>query len=403
MNILQLCIRVPYPPVDGGSIAMYHMQQALFANHAKLKVLSFNTIKQLTDISKLDQAYLNMTHIEGVFLDNRIKPFAALFNIFTGESYHIVRFIRRDFEEVLIRILEEKSFDVIQLESLFMIPYIETIRRFSKAAIVLRTHNIEFLIWKRLSAAAKNPLRKWYLNLLSERLRHYEQWALNKVDAIAAMTPEDEAMLRQMSAEVPILVAPVGINTSEYPVFPDPDPSLVFHIGAMDWLPNQESIDWFLNEIWPRVVAKVPTAKLALAGKKMPEAFKNSANEQISVFDFVPDGKTFIGKGGIMIVPLRSGSGMRVKIVEGMAMGKAIVTTSIGAEGIPGKDGSEFLLADSAEAFADRVVLLLQNPELQQKLGKNARSFAMLHFDNLKIGNMLMRFYESLIADPDKQ
>lgn len=399
MNILQLCIRVPFPPVDGGSIAMYHMQQSLHRNGAKLKVLSFNTIKQPIDISTLDETYRDMTRIESVFLDNRIKPFAALFNIFTGESYHIVRFIRRDFEETLSRILQEEKFDFVQLESLFMIPYVETIRQNSSAKVILRTHNIEHLIWKRLSFAAKNPLRKWYLNLLSERLKHYEQWALNKVDAIAAMTPEDKAIIQELGAEVPISIAPVGININEYNIYPEPDKQLVFHIGAMDWLPNQESVEWFLKSIWPTVKSKVPKARLSLAGKKMPESIRAKASEDIIVHDFIPDGKDFIGKGGIMIVPLLSGSGMRVKIIEGMAMGKAIVTTSIGVEGIPGKNGSEFLLANTAEEFADRVILLLNKPELQEELGKNARSFATNYFDNARIGKELLSFYQNLSDD----
>ena len=151
MKILQLCIRVPFPPVDGGSIAMYHLQKSLFENGVQLKVLSFNTIKQLTDLNTLDEGYKKMTQIEGVYLDNRINPFAALFNIFTGESYHIIRFIRRDFEEALIRILKKEKFDAIILESLYMIPYMEVIRKNSQAKVILRTHNIEHLIWQRLA------------------------------------------------------------------------------------------------------------------------------------------------------------------------------------------------------------------------------------------------------------
>lgn len=396
MRILQLCIRVPYPPVDGGSIAMYHLQQSLHQNGAKLKVLSFNTIKQLTDIDTLDKEYRDMTRIEGIYLDNRIKPFAALFNIFTGESYHIIRFVRRDFEEALVRILKEEQFDVIQLESLYMIPYLEAIRSYSKAPIVLRTHNIEHLIWQRLANSSKNPLRKWYLNLLAERLRHYEQWALNRVDAIAAMTPEDEQQMRDLGADVPMIVAPVGVNIPDYPVYPNPDPKVVFHIGAMDWMPNQEGVHWFLTEVWPKVLTKVPDAKLKLAGKKMPDYIKAYAGANVEVHDFVQDGKGFIGNGGIMIVPLFSGSGMRVKIVEGMAMGKAIVTTAIGAEGIAGKDGQEFMIANTNNEFAEAVIHLLQNPAKQQEIGQNARIYSEKVFDNTAIGKQMIGFYESL-------
>ncbi|MBK9637584.1 MAG: glycosyltransferase [Bacteroidetes bacterium] len=396
MRILQLCIRVPFPPVDGGSIAMYHLQKSLYENGVQLKVLSFNTIKQLTDLNTLDDAYKKMTKIEGIYLDNRINPFAALFNIFTGESYHIIRFIRRDFEEALIRILKKEKFDTIILESLYMIPYMEVIREFSNAKVVLRTHNIEHLIWKRLAQTEKLWLRKWYLNLLAERLRHYEQWSLNRVDGIAAMTKEDQDLLIKLGADVPIHIAPVGVNTQDYPFYENPDPLLVFHIGAMDWLPNIEGIEWFLKEVWPIIQEKKPAAKLTLAGKKMPDSIKTYANKQIEVNDFVKDNISFIGKGGIMIVPLFSGSGMRVKIVEGMAMGKAIVTTSIGAEGIHGVDGRDFLIANTAAEFAGKVLSLLDNPSKQKELGTHAKDFATSHFDNLSIGKKLIDFFHSI-------
>lgn len=396
MKILQLCIRVPFPPADGGSIAMYHLQKSLFENGVQLKVLSFNTIKQLTDLNTLDEAYKKMTQIEGVYLDNRINPFTALFNIFTGESYHIIRFIRRDFEEALIRILKKEKFDTILLESLYMIPYMEVIREYSQAKVVLRTHNIEHLIWKRLAQTEKLWLRKWYLNLLAERLRHYEQWSLNRVDAIAAMTKEDEDLLTKLGADVPIHIAPVGLNTQDYPVNEHPDPLMVFHIGAMDWLPNIEGIEWFLKKVWPIIQEKKPNAKLKLAGKKMPASIKSYANEQIEVNDFVDDNIAFIGHGGIMIVPLFSGSGMRVKIVEGMAMGKAIVTTSIGAEGIHGVDGRDFLIANTAEEFAEKVLSLLNNSSRQKELGNYAKNFAQSHFDNLSIGKKLIEFFGSI-------
>ncbi|MBL7923733.1 MAG: glycosyltransferase [Bacteroidia bacterium] len=396
MRILQLCIRVPFPPVDGGSIAMYHLQQSLHQNGVALKVLSFNTIKQLADIGSLDAGYRKMTGIEGVYLDNRIKPFAALLNIFTGESYHIIRFVRRDFEEALVRILKENTYDAVLLESLYMIPYLEAIRRHSKAKIILRTHNIEHLIWKRLAVAEGNPFRKWYLNLLAERLKQYEKWSLNRVDGIAAMTPEDEALLKDLGARVPISIAPVGINIHDYPLYAHPDPQLVFHLGAMDWLPNVEGIEWFMTRVWPLIHAQFPAAKLALAGKKMPASIRSFSSPDVKVQDFVKDSRLFMGQGGIMIVPLFSGSGMRVKIVEGMALGKAIVTTSIGAEGIDGKDGQEFLIANSPEEFADRVLLLLKEPSLQMELGKRARSFCEARFDNKAIGKGLIAFIQQI-------
>lgn len=396
MKILQLCIRVPYPPEDGGSIAMYNMQKSLHDNGVRLKVLAFNTVKQYVELEKLDKAYREMTRIEGVYLDNRIKPFAALFNLFTGESYHIIRFIRRDFEELLVKTLKAEQFDIVQLESLYMMPYFETIRSHSHARIVLRSHNIEHRIWQRLAVVERQPLRKWYLKLLARRLRHFEQWAISRVDAIIAMTPEDRKALSVLGATAPIHIAPVGLDISEYLPDVKPDHQLVFHIGAMDWLPNQEGIRWFLEKVWPLVLEKMPGARFRFAGKNMPLSFHHYQSGSVEVGDFVHDSKRYMAEGGIMIVPLFSGSGMRVKIVEGMAMGKAIVTTSIGAEGIPAEHNRELVIANHETDFAEAIVRLLKNPDLQNEFSRKAKDFCARYFDNLSIGRELLYFYGSL-------
>lgn len=396
MRILQLCIRVPYPAVDGGSIAMLQLQDALHQQGAEVTVLAFNTVKHPVDISSLPREYLSATSLETIPLDNRVKPLQALLNIFSGESYNIVRFINQDFEEALIRKLKNTHFDVVLLESLFMIPYLEVIRRYSRAKVVLRAHNIEHLIWNRLSIQEKNPIKKWYLRLLTSRLQRYELGALNKVEGIAAMTPEDIVLFREMGCTQPLHLCPVGLKLEDYPIKSEGDPALVFHLGAMDWRPNQEGVMWFLSDVWPRILSKVPHARLSLAGKNMPKEIFSAQYDGVRVQGFVNDAKTFVRAGGIMVVPLFSGSGMRVKIVEGMALGKAIVSTSIGAEGIGGRDRQDYFLADSPEEFAESVVKLLVNPALQRQLGNNARHFAEVHFDQGTIARQLLAFFEEL-------
>lgn len=396
MNILQLCVKVPYPPHDGGSIAMYNIQKAVTENEASLKVLTFNTIKQLVDLNTLDEEYKKMTRIEGVYLDNRIKPFAAIFNLFTGESYHIIRFIRRDFEEKLIDILEREEFDIIQLESLYMVPYLETIRRYSEAKVILRTHNIEHLIWQRLAGITANPIRRWYLNLLADRLRHYEMWALNRVDGIATLTKEDELQLKELGAEVPIHIAPIGVDLKNYPALPMPEGNMLFHLGAMDWLPNQEGIKWFLEEVWPKLSADMPDVRFKFAGKRMPPGFFNFKSDKVEISDKVDSIEDYFSDGKLMIVPLFSGSGMRVKIVEGMAFGKAIITTSIGLEGIPAIDQKEVLIANTPDEFIAKIKWALNNPDALKTIGENARNLVETKFNNRKIGAELLSFYEKL-------
>lgn len=395
MKILQLCLRVPFPPSDGGSIAMYNLQTAFLKNGAQIKVLAFNTIKHFVEPNELPAEYVQSIGLETIFLDNRVRPFSALLNLFTGDSYNIVRFIRRDFDEALAAILKAEQYDIIQLESLFMVPYLDTIQRLSKAKIVLRAHNIEHLIWERMAAQEKNPLKKWYLDLLARRLRQFEVWSLNKVDAIAAMTHEDEKAFRELGSKKPVFIAPIGIDTSSYHNCIVPKSS-VFHLGAMDWLPNQEGVEWLVEKVWPVVLKLYPEAKLRLAGRNMPKRFFLYASNSISVEDFIDDAKSWMSASSVMAVPIFSGSGMRVKILEGMALGRAIVSTPVGIEGIPALDGSEVLIADQPEIYASYLVDLLKNSEKAIAFGLKGQEFVKKTFDNDVIARDLLNFYSKI-------
>lgn len=373
LKVLQLCLKVPYPPNDGGRIAMHNMQKSWWSNDIEVKVLTFNTIKHPVQLDQLPSDYLQKTKIEGVFLDNSVKFLDALKALLKGESYNVKRFISSEFTDKLQSVLEHNTFDVVQLESLYMAPYIETIRQFSKAKIVFRPHNIEYKIWERLFKNQNNPVKNGYLRILTKQLKNYEQSILNKVDLLLPLTCDDAALLTKMGCLKPIMVLPIGIDTSEYPLLIPPNNHVVFHLGAMDWMPNHEGVKWFLKRVWPIVEQKNNKAELRLAGKGMPSEILKLKRNNIKVEEWVDDVSGYFEAGQIMIVPILSGSGMRVKIIEGMAMGKAIVTTSIGLEGILAADRREVLIANEPAEFAYRILELLDQPELVKSLGIAAR------------------------------
>lgn len=373
LKVLQLCLKVPYPPNDGGRIAMHNMQKSWWSNDIEVKVLTFNTIKHPVQLDQLPSDYLQKTKIEGVFLDNSVKFLDALKALLKGESYNVKRFISSEFTDKLQSVLEHNTFDVVQLESLYMAPYIETIRQFSKAKIVFRPHNIEYKIWERLFKNQNNPVKNGYLRILTKQLKNYEQSILNKVDLLLPLTCDDAALLTKMGCLKPIMVLPIGIDTSEYPLLIPPNNHVVFHLGAMDWMPNHEGVKWFLKRVWPLVEQKNNKAELRLAGKGMPSEILKLKRNNIKVEEWVDDVSGYFEAGQIMIVPILSGSGMRVKIIEGMAMGKAIVTTSIGLEGILAADRREVLIANESAEFAYRILELLDQPELVKSLGTAAR------------------------------
>jgi len=398
MKILQVCSKIPFPPKDGGSIAMNILTHGLINAGNTVHVLAVNTPKHFIKDGDIDALYRKLTSYRSVFIDTSIKPVDAILNLFSSESYNIIRFYSKDFEKVLIERLQSEAYDVIQLETLWVTPYVDVIRKYSKAKIVLRSQNVEYMIWERLAADAANPIKKIYLKLLAGRLKKYELNLLNKYDAIATITELDTVVFKKMGCTIPVIHVPFGIDLEKYKM---DDSALekpsVFHIGAMDWRPNADGINWFLKNVWVDVVAKNPTVKLYLAGRNMPDWLMNLKMQNVVIEGEVSDSHAFINSRSVMIVPLTSGGGMRVKIIEGMAFGKTIISTAVGAEGIEYENGVNLLIANTESEFIDAIHSCLNNTAFSDSLGKNARKLVESKYDNQIICTKLSAFYLSLL------
>lgn len=194
---------------------------------------------------------------------------------------------------------------------------------------------------------------------------------------------------------------PVGLVLSDYFIYPistDKIEQIAF-IGGLDWLPNQEGLEWFITKVWHKILNIHPNAELHIAGRNCDDNLQTQIKtfKNVIFYGEVPSSKEFLAAHSILIVPLFSGSGIRVKIIEGMAMGKAIVTTSVGAEGIPIENKKHAFIADSIEDFADAINLLIKNPNLINQIGNNARELAKEHFSLEKLTDDLLDFYKTLI------
>ena len=283
---------------------------------------------------------------------------------------------------------------------MWVAPYVDTIRKYSRAKIVLRSQNVEYAIWERLTPTATNPLKKWYLKLLTSRLKHYELSMLNKYDGIATITDIDAKSFLKLGCKLPIITIPFGIDISKYKEdktsmeFPS-----VFHIGAMDWMPNADGIKWFLENVWQKVSANHPNVNLYLAGRNMPDWLKQFSMKNVVILGEVEDSHKFINSKSIMVVPLNSGGGMRVKIIEGMALGKTIISTSIGAEGIEYENGNDILIADTVEKFVSAIDKCINNKSYSESVAHNARLLAENKYDNLNICKKLTEFYNQLLIN----
>lgn len=397
MRILQLCNKPPYPPIDGGSKAMHNITQGLLDAGHQVKVLCISTKKHPLKVAAIPDEYREQTRIEGVFVDTSLNVVDAFTDLVTADNYNISRFFSPDMDIRLIQLLSQEEFDIIQLESLFVTPYIATLRRYSKARIVLRSHNLEHVIQERIAQGERNILKKPYRRFLARQLKEYEQEVLKQVDGVAAITDADALSMKEHGGKTPIITIPFGIKPGEYGGTRPSGPPIFFHLGSMDWMPNEEGIRWLLRTVWPRVIKKHPEAKLHLAGNRMPKDMIRARLPGTTVVGRVPDANRYISQRHVMLVPLFSAGGMRVKIIEGMAMGKCIISTTVGAEGIDHTPGKNILIADTAAAFTEQIDMVLADPELADTIGKNAMELVRARHTNANIIKELVAFYASLL------
>ncbi len=397
MKILYICNKSPWPPIEGGTIGMYNFITKIADAGNEVKVLAANTNKYFVKIDEVPEDFKKKTNFELEYIDLSIKPVDAFLNLFTDKSYHVQRFISKKFEKRLIEILQSETFDIVQIEYLYMSPYLEVVRKYSKAKVVLRAHNIEHLIWKRIADEEKNPVKKFYLRHLATTLENYERGILDKYDAIIPVTAKDAEFFKQNSS-VPVVDAPFSIDTEKFSNYINDEPEqALFHIGSMNWMPNEEGIKWFVKEVWPEVSKKHENLKLYLAGREMPKWLVNLNMKNLEVIGEVDDAYEFMSSKSILVSPLFSGSGIRVKIIESMALGKAVISTTIGAEGINYTDGKDILLANNKEEFIEAISKLYTDKLFTRELGKNALELVREQHDIAKVVDKLERFYNMLI------
>jgi glycosyltransferase involved in cell wall biosynthesis len=396
MKILQICNKVPYPPKDGGSIAIFNLARGIAVEGNQIDILSIETYKHpiVNECAPLPE---NISH-ESYFIDTRIKVADLIQNLFFSSlPYNAQRFINEDFKDKIIEKLIKKKYDIVQLEGLYLTPYVKAIRENSDAKIALRSHNIENEIWKRLHLNEKSFFKKIYLKILSRRIERMERKAINRYDFLVPITYRDAVEYQKIGNTNPSKVIQTGIPTDEIcnKLTVRKERRLYF-IGSLDWLPNQEGILWFVKNVWPMFNQTIEHVEFHIAGRNAPEWFiKEIDQDGIKFHGEVINAKLFAKQYDIMVVPLFSGGGMRVKIVEAMSLGKVVVTTPIGAEGLDIIPNYHAIVAEEPDDFATGIEVLMENTDFFTKLGENSIRFIKNNYTNRVLARELINFYQS--------
>ena len=244
--------------------------------------------------------------------------------------------------------------------------------------VVLFQHNVETMLWRRLARTEKTPWRKLSYIVEARKMASYEARALQRFQHVIAVSEQDRDVMLTLSSATPITVVPTGVDTEQYQIAPPAsgNPPLVAFTGSMDWEPNIDAVEYFCREIWPAVLAAFPDARFQIVGRNPHARVRRLASASVEVTGTVASVTDYLRSATAVIVPLRIGGGTRLKIFEAMAMAKAVVSTSIGAEGLDVTPGRDVLIADDAPSFAAGILRVLREPNLRRSYEQAAAASA---------------------------
>ncbi len=390
MKVLIITIKNPFLAKDGGSLAILNILEGYRNLGYDITLLMMNTLRHYIPREKF-QGKINQYNIKVIdfTFDNNIKIINALKNLLLSKMpYNLERFYSEDFEKEIAKILSEEKFDFIQLESSFSGLYLDIIKQNTQAPIFLRSHNVEYEIWERNASVQSNFLKKIYFGILAKRFKKWEEGTFPKYDAIFPMTLRDKAKIQKVYQKSNFyFTLPYTINIKEYPFEEITLTDLsIAYLGVLDWIPNQEGLLWFLKNVWSRIYNYYPGLKFYIAGRNAPDwLIKRIKSYKVEFLGEVPSAREFILQHPIFVVPLLSGSGMRIKIIEQMALGRVVISTPIGAEGIDISSMENGILAEQPNDFISNIDYLFRNPDGIRYISKNARLTIENLFDSSEI------------------
>ncbi len=391
MKVLLLTSKPIYPVVDGGCFASRQFLKTLLHAGADVRHLTIATDKHPFSESDYPKDIHSATQPKSVYINTAVRPVAALSSLIRGKSYNIRRFFALKMVHLIEETLADFKPECVIFDGLYTTPYLEVIRKSHPGKIFLRSHNAEFKLWKKYADEAKG-IKRIYLKKLHRDLKKYECELLSQVDAIFALSSEDITVFQACNPEVKAHLVPVAIETQDQPFVGTTND--FYHVGAMNWLPNIQAVK-MLVDVFRNVRKRMPNADLHIAGLKSDTIVKSNEDKGIHVHGFVSDMDAFGKEHGTLVTPILSGSGIRIKILEAMALGKAVITTPTGALGIDYHSQNCLIVAEQPEELEEKMIEILENPHLRQQIGENAFQYIRDHHTIHDISKQVIELLKS--------
>jgi sugar transferase (PEP-CTERM/EpsH1 system associated) len=396
-KLLFLSTRIPYPLDTGGKIRAYHVLSAL-ATYFHVTLLAFCGKEVATgNIAAMKKLGVNVLTVFNPLIDSAPRITDVVHNFGSDLPLTVAKYYSPSMNEEIEKLMGE-GVDVVHCEQLHMATYVTG--RFPAALRGLDAHNVEAQLAERYVYIERNLVRKALLMWNRRKLQRFETNSVQAFDLVLAVSREDRETFSKLGAGDNVKVLQNGVNVDYFsPSDKEDDNSIVF-VGSMDWKPNIDGVEYFIDSIFPLIRRANPVATFTVVGKSPPESVRRLGSEEngIRVTGTVDDVRPYLEKAAVSIVPLRFGGGTRLKVLEAFAAGKAVVSTSLGCEGIDCEDGNHIFIRDSAESFAAAVVLFLKDRILRRSMGARARGLAESEYDWRALGKKLRGYYEELLS-----
>jgi sugar transferase (PEP-CTERM/EpsH1 system associated) len=407
MNILWLSHFVPYPPKGGNLQRSFNLLREV-AKENRVFLLAFNqksllpTEKRLKKSVEQLRSFCKHVQVFEILSEKSSWSWIKLLlgNLFSPLPYSTKKFQSEKMAQAIQIIMRDNEIDLVHFDTVALAEYLKHLTGGKK---VLNHHNIESALLSSRAKREENPLARFYLRLQGNKLNRYENRTCGTFDLNVVVSELDKDKLKNHSSKTEVEVIPNGVDTSYFTISDaQVRKNNVVFVGGMNWFPNRDAVLYFSEKIWPLLKKEISDVNFTLVGSAPPKKVTDlSKKEAIEVLGFVEDVRPYLARAAAYVVPIRAGGGTRLKILDAFACGKAVISTSIGCEGLDVTPGRNILLGDSHDKFAEQVIRVCTDGDLRKSLGEEGRKLVEEKYSWVTIGDNLNRIYENLIQKTD--
>lgn len=377
MKTLLITSKPPYPIIDGGCYATSKLIECLIYADINFDLFCLSTEKHPFSLKDIPESVTSHSKVYHSIINTQVTVWGALKSLFSGESYNVNRFDHHHTHNELIEVLNNGYTHVI-FDSLYSTPYLQTVIQQGGIKSFVRTHNVEHLIWSQNGESESNFIKRAFSKNLSQKLKAYELATLKKFHGVFSISKDDTEVFKKLEIQSKIYDIPVSLNVENLDV--DYENKRVFHLGSMNWKPNVDAVNTLIG-LWSKIRAKIPKAELHIAGSAM-DGWNQPEQNGVIIDGFVSDIKKYATQNGILVSPITSGSGVKIKILEMLAFGIPVITTTMGAEGL--QQDSMLVIANNEDELIIAIESVINSPSEKRRMGERGKKY-IDEFHNVEI------------------